>query len=75
MQRIGFVITEGFQLLGLAGQAVFEYANTSVGKQVYEMRLLSEKGGPVRSSLNAALQTERGLHLHGRICARGGGPP
>lgn len=59
MQRIGFVVTEGFQMLGLAGQAVFEYANTSVGKEVYEMRLLSEKGGPVRSSLKAALQTER----------------
>jgi transcriptional regulator GlxA family with amidase domain len=59
MQRIGFVVTEGFQMLGLAAQTVFEYSNKSVGKEVYEVRFLSEKGGRVRSSSKAALQTER----------------
>ncbi len=59
MQRIGFVIQEGFQMIGLAAQAVFEYSNRVAGKSVYEVRVLSEKGGPVRSSLGIALQTER----------------
>ena len=59
MQRIGFVIQEGFQMIGLAAQAVFEYSNRVAGKGVYEVRVLSEKGGAVRSSLGIALQAER----------------
>jgi transcriptional regulator GlxA family with amidase domain len=59
MQRIGFVVPEGFQMIGLAAQAVFEFANRVAGKPVYEVRVLSENGGPVRSSLGIALQTER----------------
>jgi len=59
MQRIGFVIQEGFQIIGLAAQAVFEYSNRVAGKAVYEIRVLSEQGGVVRSSLGMALQSER----------------
>src|ERR1700736_1225663 len=59
MQRIGFVVPEGFQMIGLAAQAVFEFANLVAGKPVYEIRMLSENGGLVRSSLGIALQTER----------------
>jgi transcriptional regulator GlxA family with amidase domain len=59
MQRIGFVVSAGFQMMGLAAQAVFEYSNRVAGKAVYEIRVLSEKGGPVRSSLGIALHTER----------------
>src|SRR3977135_3603818 len=59
MQRIGFVIPEGFQMIGLAAHAVFEYSNRVAGKGVYEVRVLSEKGGAVRSSLGIALQAER----------------
>ena len=59
MQRIGFVLPEGFQMMGLAAQAVFEYSNRVAGKAVYEVRVLSEKGGPVLSSLGVGVQTER----------------
>ena len=59
MQRIGFVVQPGFQMIGLAAQAVFEYSNRAAGKAVYEIRVLSEDGGPVRSSLGVVLQTER----------------
>jgi transcriptional regulator GlxA family with amidase domain len=59
MQRIGFVVPEGFQIIGLAAQAVFEFANRVAGKPVYEIRVLSENGGLVHSSLGIALQTER----------------
>jgi transcriptional regulator GlxA family with amidase domain len=59
MQRIGFVVPEGFQMIGLAAQTVFEFANLVAGKPVYEVRVLSENGGLVRSSLGIALQTER----------------
>lgn len=59
MQRIGYVVSDGFQMMALATQAVFEYSNRVAGKQVYEMRVLSENGGLVHSSLGVALQTER----------------
>jgi transcriptional regulator GlxA family with amidase domain len=59
MQRIGFVVPEGFQMMALATQAVFEYSNRVAGKIVYEMRVLSENGGLVHSSLGVALETER----------------
>jgi len=59
MQRIGFVVSEGFQMMALATQAVFEYSNRVAGKIVYEMRVLSENGGLVHSSLGVALETER----------------
>lgn len=58
VQRIGFIVTEGFQMLGLAPQTVFEFANRAAGKAVYEVRTLSEKGGSVGSSMGVALQTE-----------------
>jgi transcriptional regulator GlxA family with amidase domain len=59
MQRIGFVVSEGFQMIGLAAQAVFEFSNRVAGSAVYEIRVLSENGGPVHSSLGIALHTER----------------
>src|SRR5258707_102370 len=59
MQRIGFIIPEGFQMLALAPQTVFEYANMCAGKAIYDVRVLSEKGRLLRSTLGIALQTER----------------
>jgi len=67
MQRIGFVIQEGFQMIGLAAQARLNYSNRVAGKGVYEVRMLSENGGPVRSSLGVVVQTER---LSGRALTR-----
>jgi transcriptional regulator GlxA family with amidase domain len=58
MQRVGIIVPEGFQMLGLAPQSVFEFANRSAGKDVYEVMALSEKGGPVCSSMGIAIQTE-----------------
>lgn len=58
MQRIAFVVADGFQLVGLAAQSVFEYANMAAGKSVYEVTLLSEKGGGVQTSFGLTVQTE-----------------
>jgi transcriptional regulator GlxA family with amidase domain len=59
MQRIGFVLFEGFQIVGLAAQSVFEFANRATGQAIYEVHTLSENGGLVRSSLGVAVETER----------------
>lgn len=50
MQRIGFVVFDGFQSMSFAALSVFEYANFLKEKPLYEMHFLSEKGGLVHSS-------------------------
>ncbi|MEJ1977588.1 MAG: hypothetical protein WDN49_17240 [Acetobacteraceae bacterium] len=47
MQRIGFVVFPGFQLMGFAAVSVFEFTNRTVGEPLYDVHLLSETGGPV----------------------------
>lgn len=50
MKRIGMLVFPGFQILDLAAIAAFELANIHANKQVYQVELLSEEGGPVASS-------------------------
>jgi len=59
MQRIGFVVAPGFQVMSFAALAVFEYANKEMREAVYDVRLLSETGGSIRSSIGASVATER----------------
>src|SRR5262245_12114683 len=58
MQRIGFVVFPGINAIGLSAISVFEFANLEMDKPVYELRLLSEAGGPVRTSIGMGLTTE-----------------
>jgi len=44
--------------MSLAPVSVFEMANLTVGKPFYDVRLLSESGGPVRTSIGITIQTE-----------------
>lgn len=50
MHRVGYLITEGFQIMSLATQAVFEFANIVAGEAVYKIQNFSIEGGTVRSS-------------------------
>jgi transcriptional regulator GlxA family with amidase domain len=59
MQRIGFAVFPGFQTMSLAALSVFEFANFTTGETIYDMCLLSETGGAVRSSIGMAVETER----------------
>ncbi len=58
MHRIGFIVPERFQLMSLAALTVFELANLSPSGPCYDVRLLSESGGLVRSSAGMALETK-----------------
>jgi transcriptional regulator GlxA family with amidase domain len=58
MQRIGFVVLPGFQMMSAAALSAFEFANKERGEPVYDLHLLSETGGPVRSSIGAGVATE-----------------
>ena len=58
MQRIGFIVLPGFQMLSIASLAVFEFANKEIGEPVYDVHLLSETGGSIRSSIGISVATE-----------------
>lgn len=57
MHRVGYLITEGFQIMSLATQAVFEFANIAAGETVYKIQNFSVEGGTVRSSLGMYMDT------------------
>ena len=58
MQRTGFIIFDGFQSMTLAPLSVFEYANYTLGKPLYEIYMISENGGLIRSSTGITVGTE-----------------
>jgi transcriptional regulator GlxA family with amidase domain len=58
MQRIGFTLLPGFQVMSFAVISVFEFANREIGEQVYDVHLLSETGGSIRSSSGISVATE-----------------
>jgi transcriptional regulator GlxA family with amidase domain len=58
MQRIGFVVLPGFQVMSFAVASVFEFANKEIAEPIYDVRLLSETGGSVRSSIGISVATE-----------------
>jgi len=57
MHRIGFLLTDGFQVMALATQGVFEYANLVAGETFYRIDNYSVTGGPVVSSLGMTVDT------------------
>lgn len=58
MQRVGFVITPAFQMMSLAAASVFEFANMYSDEAFYEVSVLSENGGIVKSSLGMLIETQ-----------------
>jgi transcriptional regulator GlxA family with amidase domain len=57
MQRIGFVVFDGFQSMSFAALSVFEYANVMLAKPTYELHFISEHGGLVRSSTGMMVES------------------
>lgn len=57
MLKIGFVLPQGFQIMGLAAASAFELANTTAGAQLYAIGFFSEDGGPVSNSFGAIVET------------------
>jgi transcriptional regulator GlxA family with amidase domain len=59
MRRLALLIFPGFQILDVTGPlAAFEIADQYAGGGAYEVRLLAEKAGPVRSSCGVSLLAE-----------------
>ena len=63
MHRVGLIVPHGFQLLSLAPLTAFEMTGFGLAKPPpahphYDIHLLSELGGPVRSSAGLIVETE-----------------
>ncbi|MFG5117834.1 GlxA family transcriptional regulator [Methylorubrum sp. POS3] len=58
MQRVGFVIFPGLSIMGLAAVPAFELANLADEQTPYDIRFISEHGGPVRTSAGMSVETE-----------------
>ncbi|MGE6786675.1 GlxA family transcriptional regulator [Ensifer adhaerens] len=58
MHRIGYVVFPRFQLMGFAAVTAFEVANLTLGEQAYEIELLSEAGGEIKSSAGFSVLTK-----------------
>jgi len=59
VQRIGFIVFPGFQVMTCAVITAFELANREIGEAVYDVRLLSETGGSIRASRGISVATDR----------------
>lgn len=59
MQRIGFVVFPGFQLMSLAAASAFEFANFIAPEPVYKVGYFSEHGGLVAGSFGFTVQTQK----------------
>lgn len=57
MHRVGYLLTDDFQVLSLATQTVFEFANIVAGEPYYSIGIFSPHGGSVRSSLGLSIDT------------------
>ncbi|MBF6025084.1 GlxA family transcriptional regulator [Lysobacter niastensis] len=57
MLTIGFALPPGFQIMGLAAASAFELANVSAKESLYDVRLLSEHGGPIPNSFGMSIDT------------------
>ena len=58
MQRIGFIIFPGFQMMGLAAASAFEFANLEAGVDIYDVHIVSEAGGAIGSSTGITVASE-----------------
>src|SRR6516225_10156836 len=59
MHRIGYLLSDGFQVMAIATQSVFEWANFVAGSPFYAIENYSVEGVEVRSSLGMNVSTLR----------------
>src|SRR5580693_3319618 len=58
MHHVAYVIYPGTQIFSTAPLSVFEIANVTLERPFYDARVLSENGGPVRTSFGISIETE-----------------
>lgn len=59
MRQVGLVLYPGFQLMSLSVMTALEIANHVGGEPAYQLSVVSEQGGPIRSSIGVEVATSR----------------
>ncbi|MFM0227941.1 GlxA family transcriptional regulator [Paraburkholderia dipogonis] len=57
MKHVGVVVFPGFQILDMVAVSIFELANLEAGQPEYDVKVISEHGGMVRSSAGVEIAT------------------
>ncbi|WP_414451966.1 GlxA family transcriptional regulator [Burkholderia sp. 22PA0099] len=57
-QKVGFVFYQGFTPLQIAVAGAFDVANRHAGRTIYEVRVLSKSGGPLRGPIGVSIDSE-----------------
>src|SRR4051812_45343330 len=57
MHRVAFVVFPNFQVMGFTAISVFEVANLILREPSYDVTLLSETGGLIRSTAGFSVET------------------
>jgi transcriptional regulator GlxA family with amidase domain len=58
MRKVGLVLSPGFQVMCFVALSAFEIANKRAGETLYDLHVLSEGGGRLRSSFGLEVTTE-----------------
>ncbi len=58
MHRVGLLISDHFQVLGLSTLSIFEFANQVAGEPFYDCTVYSEYGGSVKSSYGFGVDSQ-----------------
>jgi transcriptional regulator GlxA family with amidase domain len=58
VKRVGFVVFPGFQVMSFSAISVFEFANLAADNPIYDIHVLTEGGGSVRSSVGLSIEAE-----------------
>jgi transcriptional regulator GlxA family with amidase domain len=58
MRKVGLFVFPGFQVMSLATLSAFEVANKRSSETLYDLQVLSEKGGLLRNSIGVDMSTK-----------------
>ena len=67
--QLGFIVAAGLQMMGFGALPVSGFANPSAGGPFYDVRLLSETGSAVRSSLGISEHIDAFRRCWARVSA------
>ena len=58
MRDVSFIMEDGSQVMALAAISAFEFVNALAGQESYRLKVMSEHGGLIRSSLGIGIETQ-----------------
>src|SRR3546814_16212094 len=73
MLSVALVVGPQFQVMSMAALTAFEFVNLLADEPVYDLHLVSETGGPIRTSFGVMIDTHPfDLRIHDTVIVAGG---